>query len=112
MAEAPESRTQPSRSRGKQPVLKTGRATGPRSLPTKSLGARLCDPASAGFVALVRPRYGRRRGGAGSSATRGAGLMWFAQPSAALAFDQANLARPRTLGRFLGHELDPLTFSQ
>jgi len=33
LAEAPGSRTQPPRSRGERPVLKTGRATGPRSLP-------------------------------------------------------------------------------
>ncbi len=33
MAEAPGSRTQPPRVGGGRPVLKTGRATGPRSLP-------------------------------------------------------------------------------
>ena len=33
MAEAPGSRTQPPRASGGRPVLKTGRATGPRSLP-------------------------------------------------------------------------------
>ncbi len=33
MAEAPGSRTQPPRVGGERPVLKTGRATGPRSLP-------------------------------------------------------------------------------
>ena len=33
MAEAPGSRTQPPRFGGERPVLKTGRATGPRSLP-------------------------------------------------------------------------------
>ena len=33
MAEAPGSRTQPPRVSGGRPVLKTGRATGPRSLP-------------------------------------------------------------------------------
>ena len=33
MAEAPGSRTQPPRVSGERPILKTGRATGPRSLP-------------------------------------------------------------------------------
>src|SRR3954453_1418821 len=33
MAEAPGSRTQPPRVNGERPILKTGRATGPRSLP-------------------------------------------------------------------------------
>src|SRR5919198_2142513 len=33
MAEAPRSRTEPPRMNGEQPILKTGRATGPRSLP-------------------------------------------------------------------------------
>jgi hypothetical protein len=36
MAEAPGSRTQPPRKRGERPILKTGRATGPRSLPKPS----------------------------------------------------------------------------
>ena len=33
LAEAPGSRTQPPRVGGERPILKTGRATGPRSLP-------------------------------------------------------------------------------
>ncbi len=33
LAEAPGSRTQPPRASGERPILKTGRATGPRSLP-------------------------------------------------------------------------------
>ena len=36
LAEAPGSRTQPPRAGGERPILKTGRATGPRSLPETS----------------------------------------------------------------------------
>ena len=36
MAEAPGSRTQPPRAGGERPILKTGRATGPRSLPDRA----------------------------------------------------------------------------
>ena len=36
LAEAPGSRTQPPRVSGERPILKTGRATGPRSLPERS----------------------------------------------------------------------------
>jgi hypothetical protein len=40
MAEAPGSRTQPPRVGGERPVLKTGRATGPRSLPGPTLSLK------------------------------------------------------------------------
>src|SRR4029077_1788120 len=38
LAEAPGSRTQPPRANGGRPILKTGRAAGPRSLPGKLYG--------------------------------------------------------------------------
>ena len=37
LAEAPGSRTQPPRINGERPILKTGRATGPRSLPQPAI---------------------------------------------------------------------------
>ena len=40
MAEAPGSRTQPPRVGGERPILKTGRATGPRSLPGPTLSLK------------------------------------------------------------------------
>src|SRR5919198_524168 len=41
MAEAPRSRTEPPRVSGEQPILKTGRATGPRSLPPQIVNCRM-----------------------------------------------------------------------
>ena len=51
MAEAPGSRTQPPRGGGERPVLKTGRATGPRSLPCGThhrMALQLSAPTRAG----------------------------------------------------------------
>src|SRR5206468_9895743 len=44
LAEAPRSRTEPPRVSGEQPILKTGRATGPRSLPPQIVNCRMQSP--------------------------------------------------------------------
>src|SRR5207249_6102877 len=44
LAEAPRSRTEPPRVSGEQPILKTGRATGPRSLPPQIVDCEVRSP--------------------------------------------------------------------
>src|SRR5215471_18031722 len=55
VAEAPRSRTEPPRVSREQPILKTGRATGPRSLPGEPEYLSACSP-RARKLRLVRER--------------------------------------------------------
>ena len=91
MAEAPGSRTQPPRVSGERPILKTGRATGPHSLPQgRTIGA-VPVVGEKGEPPPVVPAEDSRM---------------------TLAVDQANIASARALLRFLRGEIDPLALTQ
>jgi hypothetical protein len=101
----------PPAQRGKQPILKTGRATGPRSLP---------EARRAYAVIIIRMRDGTRR-----RRFLACGKNWREKNPGGLedapgmrqmgnlsAFDQTDFASARTLARLFRRELDTLTFAQ
>ncbi len=92
MAEAPGSRTQPPRVSGERPILKTGRATGPHSLPQgRTIGAvPVVGALEKGEPPPVVPAEDSRM---------------------TLVVDQANIASARALLGFLRGEIDPLAFT-
>src|SRR6267378_3297372 len=98
MAEAPRSRTEPPRINGEQPILKTGRATGPRSLPRLEFyeigeGRRLqidCRFRLESEICNLK-----------SAISIGE-----------LAFDQTDITRARAFLGFFGRELHTLAFAK
>jgi hypothetical protein len=100
----------PPAQRGKQPILKTGRATGPRSLPEARRAyaviiIRMRDGTGAG-VGGVREQLERKRPG------RSGGRARVRQMGNLSAFDQTDFTSARTLARLFRRELDALTFAQ
>ena len=117
MAEAPGSRTQPPRVGGERPILKTGRATGPRSLPdirpspTRPLPKRVSQDRWKGGSRVKTKRSARSAGGLEGKnrarQNRSPGLK-----EGNLAFDQPNLSSAWSLLRLLDAEVHSLTFSE
>ena len=121
LAEAPGSRTQPPRASGERPILKTGRATGPRSLPRRLLSRRIrlagASRTTAAGIAHTPARKRARVRCDGSGLPGGAswgmtGLCPASDRDRRLAFEQAHFSRARPLLRLLGSELDALAFAE
>ena len=138
MAEAPGSRTQPPRVGGGRPVLKTGRATGPRSLPGQRDHHRTRDrhlPVTAGRKARsaverageesepgVREQPDRddaslercecRRCRSGPRMAHRPPRAGRGRRDGALVLDQANFTGAWTLGRLFDGEIYPLALPQ
>ena len=119
VAEAPGSRTQPPRVSGGRPILKTGRATGPRSLPSGPLspmresghdaGPQL--DASASEIKPLPSRPLSQLGNRSSDQTaRGESSGLVRHRGSAL--EELNVAGPRSLPGFLRREVHALTFPE
>ena len=101
MAEAPGSRTQPPRVGGERPILKTGRATGPHSLPSlhyreERRGSLLGFGGAEGGTPNGRPIYLAWDLG-GERKLLGSGPCSPATTNRMLAFDQAHFSGTRPL---------------
>ena len=119
LAEAPGSRTQPPRASGERPVLKTGRATGPHSLPCETregyagrAGIAHCPRGARRQASAVPLEAVKDRPARDPSLEETADRCRRTTGSRRLALEQANFAGARALLRLLGSELDALTLAQ